>query len=963
MKRLFCVLLIYFSLALLSFNCFSKPRYIEKVNVFCQVENTCQSFKVKIEKLLLNKVEVKNLKRMFRTWLMNEDIESFYYEVFEFKNKNVINVHLKSKRKIGKISVSPPSMVDFEKSIFKTIPFKKSSFFSKKLLVDSVSQILNIFVEKGYRGTKVEPTIKRNKNTVDLDFKIILGKEIEISKINIEINDKEKNILNKSFKKWIGKRWDSIKFKIFLEKITKDFFSKGFYNFSISIKKIYYNYDQSKVFITLKGHLGGKRVFYFQGNKYLNRSQILGSIEQIVSKSRKEIGLSALKKVISNLYEESGIYNSDITISLRKGKTKEGLSVNSFFCYINEGKKVKLDNIKFSGSKDLKQNVISDLFFKNGTPLIKGNFLDKKYLQSFIDILKEDYYRRGRLFVSVSSPLLIFNRRNNTVSVSYNIREGNQIILKKFNINKITNKLNKIIFKEISNKVGKPINIVEIKNDLSKILKIIKGEGYFFAKIKNLNLKNLVTYQKNYQEATINLSIDLGKKTVFDRVLITGNRKTKKEVILREINLEKGGLVTPILIKSIKENLSSLGIFSAVTVTPFEIGKINKDGSIPVDLVISVKEEDSIQLTLAPGYRTDIGVKLSSELKFSNFQGMNRSLIMKAQTNQRLDFNNLDSRRFKEEKRLLEFSLKASFFEPYFLNTPLEFEGVMVASRKRQRGFDADFLKTSLQVNKVLSSKLSYSLKYQLEAIKQFDATLLKDQGNVTIGSLTPSISYDFRKTKINTREGGIFGLSLEYASPTFFSTKTAGEEVNYIKLTSRNRYYINRGNLVYAFSASFGFQKNLATNIYFGADGKPVIDEEDGQYKLMGFIPSIKVFSLSGVDSVRGFSLNEINRLESGKNIGEVILRDRAYFSNVKFEPRYYFNDRFAASLFVDGGRLYVGKFNFFAMRFGVGLGAKLLTPVGSLDFDYGFKLNRKDLSDGQREELGRFHLSIGFF
>ena len=130
-----------------------------------------------------------------------------------------------------------------------------------------------------------------------------------------------------------------------------------------------------------------------------------------------------------------------------------------------------------------------------------------------------------------------------------------------------------------------------------------------------------------------------------------------------------------------------------------------------------------------------------------------------------------------------------------------------------------------------------------------------------------------------------------------------------------------------------------------------------------MGFIPSIKVFSLSGVDSVRGFSLNEINRLESGKNIGEVILRDRAYFSNVKFEPRYYFNDRFAASLFVDGGRLYVGKFNFFAMRFGVGLGAKLLTPVGSLDFDYGFKLNRKDLSDGQREELGRFHLSIGFF
>ena len=963
MKQLFRFLIIFFKLAFLSMNCFAESKYIKKVNVYCQVEESCSFFKARIEKFLLNNIEPKNVKNILRIWLMNEDIEKFYYEIYEVNKKIVIDVHLKRKRKIGKISISPPNMVEFEKSIFKTIPFKKSNFFNKKSLADSVKQILNIFVENGYRGTKVEPTVKRNKNKVDIDFRISLGKEIKIAKINLESDEKEKKILEKSFKKWVGVRWNSIKFKIFLEKITKDFFSKGFYKFSISIKKIYFSYDGSKVFITLKSRLGGKRVFYFQGNKYLNRSQILGAVEQIVSKSRKEIGLNDLKKVIKNLYEERGIYNTNIIINLRKGKTKEGLLVNSFFCYIEEGKKIKLGKINFSGSKDLKQNTISDLFFKNGSPLIKGRFLDKKYLKNFIDILKEDYYRRGRLFVKVSEPLLVFNKMKNNVEVSYNIREGNQIILKDFYINKLTKNLKEIIFKQISNKVGEPINIVEIKNDLSKILKIIRGEGYFFAKIKNLDLKNLVSYQNNYNEAVINLNIDLGQKTVFDRALITGNRKTKKEVILREINLKKGDLVTPSAIKQIQENLSSFGIFSSATVTPFEIGKQNDDGSIPVDLVISVKEEDSIQLTLAPGYRTDIGVKLSTELKFSNFQGMNRNLIMKAQTNQRLDFNNLDSRRFREEKRLLEFSLKASFFEPYFLDTPLEFEGVMVASRKRQRGFDADFLKTSLQINKSLSSKLSYSLKYQLEAIKQFDATLIKDQGNVTIGSLTPSISYDFRKSKINTREGGILGLSLEYASPTFFSTKTPGEEVNYIKLTSRNRYYINRGNLVYAFSISFGFQKNLATNIYFGPDGNPSVDDEDGKYKLMGFIPSIKVFSLSGVDSVRGFSLNEINRLESGKNIGEVILRDKAYFSNVKFEPRYYFNDRFAASVFVDGGRLYVGEFKPSTMRFGAGFGAKLLTPVGSLDFDYGFKVNRKDLSNGQREELGRFHLSIGFF
>ena len=49
--------------------------------------------------------------------------------------------------------------------------------------------------------------------------------------------------------------------------------------------------------------------------------------------------------------------------------------------------------------------------------------------------------------------------------------------------------------------------------------------------------------------------------------------------------------------------------------------------------------------------------------------------------------------------------------------------------------------------------------------------------------------------------------------------------------------------------------------------------------------------------------------------------------------------------------------------MRFGAGVGVKLLTPVGSLDFDYGVKLKRKVFSSSQKEEFGRFHLSIGFF
>ena len=109
--------------------------------------------------------------------------------------------------------------------------------------------------------------------------------------------------------------------------------------------------------------------------------------------------------------------------------------------------------------------------------------------------------------------------------------EDSQIILKEFNIRELTKNLKVAIFKSLSNKIGKPLNIVEIKNDLSKILNIIKGEGYFLLRLKNLDLKNLIQYQNNYKEAIINLNVDIGRIAVFDRALITGNRKTKKDVI------------------------------------------------------------------------------------------------------------------------------------------------------------------------------------------------------------------------------------------------------------------------------------------------------------------------------------------------------------------------------------------------------------------------------------------------
>ena len=130
-------------------------------------------------------------------------------------------------------------------------------------------------------------------------------------------------------------------------------------------------------------------------------------------------------------------------------------------------------------------------------------------------------------------------------------------------------------------------------------------------------------------------------------------------------------------------------------------------------------------------------------------------------------------------------------------------------------------------------------------------------------------------------------------------------------------------------------------------------------------FIPNIKVFRLTGMDIVRGFTDEEINRVpgDEKNDISEVKIDDRAYLANFKLEPRFIINDAIMAGVFYDAGRVFVNEVDLGQLRDSVGVTFKILTPVGTLDFDYGIKLLRERNKDGSLESPGRFHVSIGFF
>lgn len=776
-------------------------------------------------------------------------------------------------------------------------------------------------------------------------------------------NPEMKKRYNGFFKDIVKNPYDALTLKIQTDAISKELFTAGYFG---AVVRTELAGTEKDVVVKISLDLKDRMNFEFQGNHIFSHQELK---TKVLDKIRNEFGkvdLQNLATFLENQYEDAGFYQTKVTFYQNQGLDTAKLKVINYFFVIDEGFKIKVRDITYRGNSVVTLDEINNIFNKNATALAKGGFYDKSFFDEFSDILKKDYLSRGFVFVEVSKPRVVANDEDDSVTIEYGIAEKQQVMLRNITFGKVPEELATSAKAELINKEGAPINIVELENDLRKMVIHFQNEGYYFATITNLNSDSLLVYEKSYATADLKPEISLDRKICYNEAIINGNVQTHARVINREIQLQPGELITPKKLDDLRQKLSGLNLFSSLRITPYMMYESEATDCPKTNLVIQVKEKDFGLIEVAPGYRTDLGAKLSTGITYNNLNGMNRSTSLHVQGNRRFNLDGFDERRKSEDKDLFEYAIKASYVEPYVfyetIKTRLEFELSGTYQRIRFYGFDANILRVSPQFSKNFTPTFSGAVKYQLERIVQFDATEAKDNDNFTIGGITPTLTWDLRDNAINPSKGAFFTLSSEWANHYFGSMKDKDLEVNFVKVISRNRFYYPIGDFVMALSIAAGYQKNFAEETLRDNNGNTILNS-NGQAKTRGYIPSIKVFRLDGYDEIRGYDEGEINRLIDGTQIGEVIVQREAYFTALKFEPRYNLTDAIKIGVFFDAGRVYVDDFQPMRLRTSVGAGLKYVTPVGSLDFDYGFKLQRKTYPDQQRDSVGRFHLSIGFF
>ncbi|MCO4754604.1 MAG: hypothetical protein KC478_08975, partial [Bacteriovoracaceae bacterium] len=657
---------------------------VSRVDLNCEGRGECVEIGDAFKHLKRSYVDLDHLKQTVRLYALNEGIYSFEYALLLDENDYVLKIDLGVKRVLLDYEITVKNDPGIELPTI--LPIREMEFVDEKSLLKTNLLLQEVIQSQGYPDVEIKFIADEEEEGVNLKIIINPGRPIEIEQVRV-FSDSSflKTVAQRALSRFKGKSLYLQEIKSSLEELRQLFIDYGYYLNDLSLEHTKEGPRKAIINISIKSN--ELHVFKVMGNKYFSDETLKELLKNTVLSFKRKLAPDSVKQSLISKYADQGFIRPEFDIGLEEYKNINGELVNFYRIEIKENFRAEIENISFNGNSVLSSKRLRALFFENAPEVVKSGIFQREYVENFISLIRKEYIIRGYVNVLVEEPRLNFVK--DQVYISYRLREGVKAVVDKLVIKGVGADLERELQSIINNKEKKFFNPTTFKSDLEMIENRLRQQGYFYASIKNKNSQNIVRYKNDNSNVDIRLEIDLDKQLYVDQIIIVGNRKTRTKLIRRELELRDGDIVTRDKIQQSQTNLLGLGIFSSVLIEPIP----NKTNS--ADLLVSVREKDFGLIELAPGIRTDIGLKLSANVTYNNLDGMNKRIAFKGQVNQRFNLNSLDERRREESNSLVEYDVVANYSENHILNSDVNFSSSISSSRRRFFSFDADIKRIS----------------------------------------------------------------------------------------------------------------------------------------------------------------------------------------------------------------------------------------------------------------------------
>jgi outer membrane protein insertion porin family len=628
------------------------------------------------------------------------------------------------------------------------------------------------------------------------------------------------------------------------------------------------------------------------GTKKIDQKDL---VEVLGIKKYSIINMKVIKDSIERLkdhYHQKGYYHVEIKESLEDLPNNEV----SLIYQIKEGDKAYIREIIFEGNVAFDDDELKDLmetsekgFFSF---LTESGHLDKKKLEGDIFKIKSFYQNNGYIKARVGEPDISYKEDEGLI-ITVTINEGPQYAIGKVMLEGDLIKDVDELYQALKITKEKVYNREVIRSDTLSLSKIYSDEGYAF-----IDVSPDIKEDDKAHKVDITYKIVKGKKIRFERIIITGNDKTRDKVIRRELKVIEGGYFSGKKLKRSSQNLHRLGFFEEVEVN-------TKKGSSDEEMIldIHIKERPTGMLSFGVGYSSDEHTIGTLQISQNNLFGRGQSLSAKASLS----------------NKATRYTL--SFTEPWLFDKPLsagidlydweyEYDEYIKDSTggRLKLGFPLglDFTRGS-----VIYTYDDAEIRDVLETASQ----IIKDMiGRNVTSSLTLGISRDSRDRRFNARQGSVNSFTVEYAGGFL------GGDNYFTKYMARSAWFFP-----FFLDSAFSIQGRWGC-----------IDQRPG-----GELPVYEKFRLGGMNTVRGFRYGTISPIDP--TTGDRIGGEKMMVYNIEFRFPLQKEQGIMGVLFFDAGNVFTADedYTFAGIRSSAGAGIRWYSPVGPLRLEWGKNLD----------------------
>lgn len=655
--------------------------------------------------------------------------------------------------------------------------------------------------------------------------------------------------------------------------------------------------------------------------------------KDVIVKALKETGIAdgrifdraLLEKAEQELkrqYLTRGKYAANITTTVTPlERNRVGINFN-----IEEGVAAKIKQINLVGAKAFSEKELLSQFELTTPGLLtwytKNDQYSRQKLSADLEKLKSFYMNQGYLEFAVESTQVSISPDKRDVYITANIVEGERFQVSSVKMAGDFSISEEELKKLVTIKPGDVFSREKLNGTTKAISDRLGKEGYAFA-----NVNAAPEIDKEKRKVAFTIFVDPGKRVYVRRVNVTGNTKTRDEVIRREMRQMEGGWYDADKVTASKQRLDRLGFFGDVAIeTPAVSGTADQ-----LDVNVNVTEKPTGNLMLGLGTSSVDKIIVSGSIAQNNFMGSGNNVAIQVNS--------------AKTYRTYVFS----YTNPYFTQ-----DGV-------SQGFDLYQRTVNTRTTAIAAySSSSYGgglrFGFPIGEKESLGVGLGVDSTTITTYDSSPGYYKDY-VSKFGATNLSI-PLTLSWVSDGknsfFFPTRGTFQRASV-------EVALPGGDLTY-YRASYQLQHFIPLTSKFTLMLNGEVGYADG-YGDSG-LPFFKNFYAGGIGSVRGYkasSLGPITRdVSTGNNFR--IGGNRRVIGNAELLWGIPGMEKsFRMGWFFDAGQVYGNDTAQLSsgLRYSTGITASWISPIGPLKFSFGRPLN-KQASD--RTESFQFQMGTTF-